>query len=280
MVMRLSPPTTDDDTFIDAVVSERRRAPNNAYFTGIKTEWKLRVKAYADVSGDPGVLKPWANVQAHKTKFLTLYLSPHADSVQKKILDVLRSRTLQLCPACGEDGTPNTLDHYLPKETYPELSITPINLSPMCDICQGEKKSKTVNATNERLFLHPYFDQFTNVQVVTLKIGRPFEAPEDISIHPHLDLDAVQSALVCRHLTELNITKRYYHFFKDEYARLQRLVSSTRSKGQSVRGNLEMFCENAMHKSMNSWLHVFYKGVLEDTDLMTYLESGPIRVHS
>ena len=276
MVIHLKLPAVDDNEFVDAVVDERQAGRNAAYFNGIHSDWKVRVQSYVAAKGNPEVVKPWPGVAPHKKIFQNLYLSPQEDSVQKPILDALRSRTLQLCPACGEDGTPNTLDHYLPKETYPEFSITPANLFPMCDVCQGEKGTKTVNAGNERLFLHPYFDQFADEQVVALVIGRPFDAPTTIAIEPHPGLDAAQSALVSRHLEELDIARRYHRFFRNEYLRLLRLVQRTREQGQDVRQNLELFRDYALSKSTNAWQHVLYAGVLADAELMAYLETGQL----
>lgn len=274
--MRLDRPDIEDDSLIDSVVAERQNGKNAGYFNLVSEEWKARSKTYIDAAGNPEIIKPWPGIEPHKKKFQNLYLSPKEGSTQKPILDGLRSRTLQLCPACGEDGTPNTLDHYLPKEIFPELSITPANLFPMCDICQGEKGTKTVNSKNERLFIHPYFDEFTDRQIVVLEIGKPFEAPVNIIIKPHPELDATDSKLVFRHLIELGIDKRYHRFFRDEHMRLLRLTNNMRDKGQDIRQNLELFREYALHKSINSWGHVFYTGVLENNDLMTYLESGQL----
>ena len=279
MVVRLAPPDSDNDGYIDGIVAQRQGSVNARFFTKLTPGWKARVQAYKGAGGDPCVLKPWPDVNGHAKKFHNLYLSPADDSVQGPVLLGLRSRELQLCPACGEDGTPNTLDHYLPKQSYPEFSITACNLFPMCDICQGEKGTATVNAANERLFLHPYFDQFTDAQVFCLTIGRPFEAPQTISLEPHPDLGAAQHALVARHLHELGIGRRYNRFFKSEYMRLLRLVKSIRQKGLNVRTQLDTFCEYALHKSVNSWGHVFYTGVIADAALMEYLEAGVLPAH-
>jgi hypothetical protein len=107
--------------------------------------WKACVLAYVEAGGNPEVIPPWPDIARHKTKLQSLYLNAKEGSTQKLILDELRSRKLQFYPACGEDGTPDTLDHYLPKETYPEFSVTPANLSPTCDARQAEKRSKTVD---------------------------------------------------------------------------------------------------------------------------------------
>jgi hypothetical protein len=274
MVMKLDLPKVVHADMIDAIVDERQGGINAAYFTGIREAWKARVLAYVEAGGNPEVIQPWPNIAQHKTKLKSLYLNAKEGSTQKLILDELRSRKLQLCPACGEDGTPNTLDHYLPKETYPEFSILPANLSPMCDACQGEKSSKTLDEDSRRLFLHPYFDQIQDLQLVQFAIGQPFDAPETIELTPHVDLDAALAALVVRHLAELGISKRYHRFFRDEYMKLLRLVQHMRTRQQSVRDNLELFRDYAYQKSVNSWLHIFYTGVLANEDLLVYLEGG------
>jgi hypothetical protein len=280
MVARLPRPDADQDAFIDEVVQQRQGGVNAQFFTAIKAGWKARVQDYLAAGGDPGVIQPWCAVQPDGQKFRNLYLQPAADSVQAPVLATLRERTLQFCPACGEDGTPNTLDHYLPKQTYPEFSITACNLFPMCDICQGEKLTTTVNAAGERLFLHPYFDQFIDVLVVHLQIGPPFEAPATMTLLPHPGLTPTQAALVARHLHNLAIsTRRYYKFFKAEYLRLLRLAQSIRQRGLDLTAQLQLFCDYAKNKSINSWGHVFYAGVLADPALMDYLRQGQLPNH-
>lgn len=277
MVVRLSCPITDDNLYIESIVSQGQIGANAAFFLKIKGDWKSRVQAYVEAHGNPCLLKPWINIADEREILENLYSSqPPVHSVQKPILDSLRIKDLQLCPACGEDGTPNTLDHYLPKNKYPEFSVTSRNLSPMCDICQGKKGSKTVNGADQRLFVHPYFDEFTAFSVVRLTVGRPFESPNSFSIDPHPGLNVEQSALLARHLEELGISKRYEKFFKTEYIRLRKLVSRARAERQDVRERISEFHKYALDKSTNSWGAIFYEGVLDNADLMTFIEHGPL----
>lgn len=277
MVIRLQLPDIDYDAFIDAVVAERQAGRNAGYFNGIKAEWKTRTQEYLDNKGNPEVIKQWDLVaEADGKKFVNLYGNPQEGSVQRPVLETLRERKLQLCPACGEDGTPNTLDHYLPKDYFPEFAITAANLSPMCDICQGEKRTKTVTAANERIFLHPYYDEFLGTQVVVLEFAKPLETPPSITLRASPALDVAQTALVSRHISELGVIRRYNHFFKDEYMRLLRLTSEIRQRGQNLREQLASFRNMASYKSVNSWLHVFYAGVMADDDLMAFLETGAL----
>lgn len=69
---------------------------------------------------------------------------------------IMLSATNGLCPLCGV-GTASTLDHYLPKSTFPSLSVTPSNLIPCCKDCNIAKKSYTPLLKNDQL-LHPYYD--------------------------------------------------------------------------------------------------------------------------
>lgn len=55
------------------------------------------------------------------------------------------------CPLCGHRDVA-TLDHYLPKSSYPALALNPVNLLPACTDCNKIKQSTIVDT------LHPYFD--------------------------------------------------------------------------------------------------------------------------
>ncbi|WP_456024666.1 hypothetical protein [Pseudomonas protegens] len=274
--MRLPIPSTIDFDLINQVVIERQGGVNANYFSSIKTRWLTRIQDYRIEKGNPEKILSWILTDEEKTRFTTLYLSPASNSVQKPILDRLRSRTLQLCPACGEDGQPNTLDHYLPRNLYPELSITPINLSPMCDTCQGIKLAQTLSHDNKRLYLQPYFDTFLDTQAIKLTIGRPFHAPKWIQLTPNRYLGKNEGELISRHMNGLNYNTRYMRFFRDEYVRLLKLASRSRANQQDVRANILNFRDNAKDKSINSWACVFYNGVLTNKALMRYLKIGKL----
>jgi len=62
------------------------------------------------------------------------------------------------CPLCCQ-RTVGTLDHYLPKSTFPLYSVLPINLIPACIDCNKIKSSKVPTKASEQT-IHPYFDNF------------------------------------------------------------------------------------------------------------------------
>lgn len=277
--MKLSVPSlvTNEKDFIDSVIAERANGCNKSYFNGISQHWKDRVVEYCTKSGNPELIEVSDTIEtADKNKFINLYNSPQDTSVQKPLLETLRERRLQLCPCCGEDGTPNTLDHYLPKNTYPEFSILSKNLFPMCDICQGEKGTKDRNELNQRLFIHPYYDDFIEQQLLKLIIDPPYESPNDFTIKICPALATEDKELVERHIEEINLEKRFSKYFKDQYFRLLKLVNNIRNDGDDVYTMLKSFTLMACSQSVNSWEHLFYSSIIEDEDLLIFLIEGAL----
>lgn len=275
MVMLLTKPATCSLQLVNDVVAERQDGKNAGFFNGIAKEWRDRVHAYIDGMGHPGVVQTWPDINQKKNSFLNLYLSPKDGSVQGDMLATMRKHSLSLCPACGEAGAPNTLDHYLPKGKYPHFCVTPLNLFPMCDACQTNKKEKTSDATDPRFFLHPYFDVFIENQVLELSINPPFDAPT-FDLRPVAGLTAQECALVNRHLKELGIVPRYARFFRNQHQRLLRLVQSLREANLDVEKNLTIFRNNAAAPTKNAWDHVFYDAVLSNANMLIYLSDDDL----
>ncbi len=273
MVMLLDVPNACSLQMVDDVVAERQGGKNAGFFTGIAQDWRERVQAYIDAAGSPSEVSTWPDIEHKSNSFLNLYLSPAEGSVQGEVLATMRNHDLSLCPACGEAGAPNTLDHYLPKRQYPHFCVTPYNLFPMCDACQTNKKEKTGDAVDPRFFLHPYFDVFVANQVLALTIDPPFDTPT-FELGAVEELTAPQRRLVGRHVQELGIVQRYARFFRNQHQRLLRLVHSLRTADLDVEANLILFRDNAAVPTRNAWEYVFYSAVLSNADMLDYLKDA------
>lgn len=64
-------------------------------------------------------------------------------------------REPNLCPYCLMRH-PTTIDHFLPKDFYPEFSVLGWNLVWVCDVCNRKKGNRLVDAPRE--VINPYFD--------------------------------------------------------------------------------------------------------------------------
>lgn len=275
MTSNLVAPSQCSVALIDEVVKERALGSNAAYFSGIHIGWRALVAEYVTNQGSPELIQAWPLAAANSGVFKNLYAYSDEKYCHVRIIKGLRERTLDYCPACGEDGTPNTLDHYLPQKVYPEYAISPINLSPMCDICQGHKLEKTVDGDGGRIFLHPYFDTFLAHRVLEVEIAAPFESPT-FSLNVVSSVLAPNRDVVARHIAELKLHARYATFLEKEYIRLLRLCADSREVGVDVRLQLPIWARNAKRKAENSWNHILYASVLGNQALVIYLAEGKL----
>jgi hypothetical protein len=73
----------------------------------------------------------------------------------------LRGQQVSSCPMCGSSVT-GALDHFLPKEAFPEFSVMAANLVPACTSCNSSVKGRTYKgASPAEWLIHPYFDTLT-----------------------------------------------------------------------------------------------------------------------
>lgn len=83
--------------------------------------------------------------------------------------DLLKRTSVARCPFCGISES-STLDHYLPKEQYPEFAVFPRNLVPSCAVCNTRKRDRVLNeGTNVRMFLHPCYDTIPEMAFLTVR---------------------------------------------------------------------------------------------------------------
>lgn len=273
MVTRLPPPDVDSEALVTALVADRQNGRNRDFFNGIADEWRQRVRRFLDVRAYPPDVPTWPEADADPGRFQNLYLSPLETQAQYAVLQGLRGHRLNHCPSCGEPGKPNTLDHYLPKSVYPHFSVEPFNLFPMCDACQGLKDVKIGDADHPRYFLHPYFDDFLDTEVLRVLFIPPYVTPlHQLEAHPGLPDD--QASLVSKHIGELQLQRRYGPFFEEEHIRLLKGVADMRAHGLDVRQGLMTFALMARSSGPNTWNSLFYAGALADEALINWLVQG------
>lgn len=210
----------------------------------------------------------------HKINTLkNLYLSK--TSYFCDLLDELRSKNeLQSCPNCGEDGSPNTLDHYLPKVTYPELSVCIYNLIPMCSKCQSEKSTDYKGVNNNKLFFHPYYDNYTEDMYILEFLPSPTYKTPRISIKVRNQLPSEIRELAMSQFNELNLSLRFNSFITQTYGTA---VENLLDTNMDVNSLLEIFIRMHLKKGVNNWNVILYKSMLENPNFISWIVSGRLR---
>lgn len=202
------------------------------------------------------------------------YLRPNAD-LQSELHDRRHNHDLTECPSCGNPLIPDTLDHFLPKEDWPEYAIFANNLVPQCRACAPIKGRRYFCTTHQRaMFLHPmYSAALASVQFkinVSLQAGRPnfeikFSAAKTTA---HADIVRIE-----QHLRELKVLGRMLEFCVRHWSHWRQKVK-TQGIDIAALFRLEIGTGSA-NEYGRDWATAFKKGVLRDAEALAALNAKP-----
>jgi len=280
MVAKIPKPDYNSIEILNHVLGERVKFKK--FYDRITPDLAARYRLYDVQKGCPSGMPPLVlrnyvetdtEAIARKISLIGLY-GPKADKYPFNELENLRKKNkLLACPVCGELGRPRTLDHCLPKTTYPEFAIHLLNLVPACDWCQGEKLTDYKNAAGERSFLHPYYDE-VNRPLYAIRLQAPYLTPV-ISFEVRNDLPEELKGRVASHLDGIDFWERFKEYFENSYQNIIRIASETRAAGiVTVANVIQIGYSLQAVKGINSWDAVVYRSLLEDPNVMDFLERG------
>lgn len=186
-----------------------------------------------------------------------------------------------LCPLCGGRFV-STLDHYLPKQTIPELALAPINLIPACADCNKTKHDFMPAAAAEQ-FIHPYYDH--------LPAGRWLSADVDFSIgavatvvfaaRPPQQWDPVLRARVTFQFDALKLAELYSAHAAQVVAGIKRRLKDLDDLGgtQAVRDYLAAEATSYAAAELNSWKTATYEALANSAPYCGGGFAEPLPVH-
>jgi hypothetical protein len=285
MVSKVRLPEEDSLEVLRNIIKERHKY--RPFYDRIANDLISQAETFIEHKGNPLMLEPLdlnkytgskEEAKQRKKSLIGLY-TPHNEKLPFLQLEAMRKRNgLVVCPSCGEPGRPRTLDHYLPKDRFPEFSALLLNLTPMCDWCQGEKLTDYVTEDGKKRYIHPYFDDVDR-PLFSITFMPPFSTPSiDIAVSQEMPEELI--LLVKSHLEGVDLLTRFKEYFRTRYISVLRRAKASRDgENRSLRDLLNLFLENEEEKSLNSWDAVLYRSILENNELMEYLENGPLPDH-
>jgi 5-methylcytosine-specific restriction endonuclease McrA len=271
-------------SIIEGVLEEKRNyKPYQEFYDNIKANLINHCTKYIDNNGDPRAIKPLdllsftqdkIEAENRKKTLIGLY-TPEVDSDLYNTLKKMRHNNgLIFCPCCGEDGAPGTLDHYLPKDLFPELSIFLANLTPMCQPCQGKKSTEYISKSGIRKFLHPYFDVidecFFHVEIVP-----PFHAPSNFILNI-VRGQPEMLRIIISHIQAIDFQDRFTIYCETKHMHLLRIIEKKRREQdpETAESIIKLFLMQEEEKAKNSWGAIYYSSVLNTPKLLGYLDNG------
>ena len=164
------------------------------------------------------------------------------------------------CPLCLVRDA-SELDHYLPKRKFPELSIVPINLVPICDECNGTKL-EYVGASSDDQLLHSYYDEFATRPWLTCVVKETPGAPLLFSVEPDASWEPDHLARVQFHFDKLGLGTLYSDEAAVEFTGIRSYLDGLlRTGGPSeVASYLEEMAQSLSAEPALIWKRVAYLG--------------------
>lgn len=154
----LSPPQTDENDLFDRL-RQRRRASSARVLGAARRTVLSAYDAY---------------MVGSTSSFTSVITDENVANELRSNYSVLRSGSLagdgaeilarsKICCLCGLRDT-SELDHYLPKQIFPEYAAFTQNLVPVCGICNKTKGQEFRNGSGGPSFFHAYLDELPSSQ--------------------------------------------------------------------------------------------------------------------
>jgi hypothetical protein len=184
--------------------------------------------------------------QASKTDLAALYTRLRDNENTRSIYDEIRAGAAPgKCP--------------LPKAHYPLFTITPINLVPSCERCNGKKRD-SFPAVRDQQPLHPYFDEFWDERwlFAELNCGIPVSARFFVSAPAAWPADKRRRAEV--HFTDLDLETVFITDAADELSGITKELGDVfRDAGpEGLRKHLKRRADSHLAVCPNSWKTALY----------------------
>lgn len=193
--------------------------------------------------------------------------------LNKLIVERRNSHEYEQCPFCGRPCVPSILDHFIPKDKWPEYAIYPNNLVNQCDTCSTKKGEKYFSEKDKSAkYIHPiYFDLLSKVEFeYTIHIANPanmkvVDISLDIIIPKYYGVKKTKRVEL--HLSSLEV-KEYALLHADKtYLRWLRKAEKKKADILSI---LENYIKLETKKIDNDWDICLYKAMLNNPTIVSY----------
>ncbi|MEH8158783.1 hypothetical protein Q7I24_06515 [Aeromonas veronii] len=208
----------------------------------------------------------------HKDLLVNYYEHPPA-ALNRLVVTRRTEHGLLDCPFCGNPKEPDTLDHFIPKDDWPEFSINPNNLVPQCRGCAPTKSSKYYCEEDEvAIYLHPMYTDLLSkfrFKIAVEFSERTGKVSFTLSLSKPQSIDSPSTERVVRHFRQLGLQKRVQLYCYREFNKWKGLL--TKRKFNIEEALNQRLTESSTQELGRNWKTALYIGILENRELVDYL---------
>lgn len=121
------------------------------------------------------------------------------NTIKKSIKDNQNTFYRSKCTYCGI-GEISSMDHFVPKNNYPEYAVHPYNLVLCCATCNS-KKGELFKEDGQLIFFNPYFDE----EIKSLKLDFKYNKEKKVF---DIEIELIDETYK-KHIMRLDIINRY-----------------------------------------------------------------------
>jgi hypothetical protein len=255
-------------------VTLRKLVEKNQCFSGNAIQIKAQYLAYFLQKGNPATITPIGLGQTTIDFLKARYNSPAKKYDLDWISQLRDNHGLAFCPMCGSSNV-RTLEHYLPKASYPEFYVFSLNLIPSCSTC-NQKRGNLANAPGVlEPLLHPYFDgNILNLHFLEIQINPPYEAPSFI---PNLNnqLPNIMHSRAQRHIKKSIDTVAFKDWMTNQWVEWKQKARREPDLNSLINTISTNLSDHISASGPNTWTAAFLRGLHNDHIAADWLRLNP-----
>lgn len=203
----------DEDCFevYKDAVNRKRNISKKNILIGLEDRIEPQFILYSEKFNDKKIYEitslGFNNIEKEVLIDLYQYKSSVVKNLKNKILDKQIATINATCQYCTLNSV-SSLDHFIPKEDFPEYSVNPLNLFPCCVECNSKKNNLCFDG-EEGLFLNLYLDELPNKKYLKAEFDFINDIPlVTFSLRNSENIDGIDFRTIRNHYERLNLLER------------------------------------------------------------------------
>lgn len=175
--------------------------------------------------------------------------------IRKILMEVV-----EICPMCGIQP-PSQLDHQSPRSKFKSLSVSRLNLVPVCGVCNNKKRAQDSDD-----FIHPYYDHsIKNLPFFLITIH---SSPKTHRMSWKFGINEAiigDKSIANKINNQIGVIKLYRRLYRETNEMLSDLLSGVDSITEDMLQFIlqKEYNTHLKRRGMNDWHTVFVKALIE-----------------
>ncbi|HHX8277376.1 HNH endonuclease [Vibrio alginolyticus] len=241
----------------------------------LKDKLRNRYKDYDEIIKDYSTPPKESEFIESKRLLNSAYGTPPAN-LKKEILTLRQNHGFLQCPFCGRPVKTRILDHFIPKNKWPEFSIYPNNLVQQCDSCSSKKGQQFYcNESSIVKYIHPkYFDLLSRVQIsISIDIIDELNL-SNVILRPEFKVigktSNIEKTRIRAHIKNLEISDAIESY---TYTKYNDIIGEASKKKTNYKVLLrELISHLSRHDVTSNWEVALYKAMLRHPKIVEFFE--------